>query len=214
MQFLMDAVAKWGSMLLLVMTGIPAIRLWGLMQRRRELTRQGLLRAVVKDVWWIVTFAILIWVLEVRLAPLTRSLVTLQAGRGERVPDISFRSASDGSLHHLGEFKGKVLLLNLWATYCPPCIKELPVLARLQAVYRDRGLVVIALSDESAEAVTAFLTEHPVQLLGGSAESLDWLKLEAFRPMSVVIDRQGILRTHFFGDLDYDGFEEFVRPFL
>lgn len=50
------------------------------------------------------------------VAPLTSSLVTLQAGRGENTPDLLFRSVSDRKLHHFREFDGKVVLLNLWAT--------------------------------------------------------------------------------------------------
>ncbi len=213
-QVLLDALSKWGPWLLVMLMLVPAVGLWRLWRQRQALRRKVLVWRTVKLVWWIATFAIFIWVLEVRLAPLTSSLVTLQAGRGERVPDISFRSVSDGKLHHLREFEGKVVLLNLWATYCPPCIQELPTLARLQAAYKDRGLVVLALSDEPAEKVQVFLKRHPIELMGGYIESFEWLKLEAFRPFTLVIDRQGILRKHFFGVSDYEGFEAHIRPYL
>jgi len=213
-QVLLDALSKWGPWLLTVLMLVPAVGLWRLWRQRQALRGKVLMWRTVKLVWWIVTFAIFIWVLEVQLAPLTSSLVTLQAGQGLRVPDISFRSVSDGKLHHLREFEGKVVLLNLWATYCPPCIQELPTLARLQAAYKDRGLVVLALSDEPAEKVQAFLNRHPIELMGGYLESFEWLKLEEFRPFTLVIDRQGILRKHFFGVSDFEGFESHIRPYL
>jgi thiol-disulfide isomerase/thioredoxin len=213
-QVLLDALSKWGSWLLVVLMLVPAAGLWRLWRQHQALQRKVLAWRTVKLVWWIATLAIFIWVLEVRLAPLTNSLATLQAGRGGSIPDISFRSVPDGKLHHLREFEGKVVLLNLWATYCPPCIQELPTLARLQAAYKDRGLVVLALSDEPAEKVQAFLKRHPVELMGGYIESFEWLKLEGFRPFTLVIDRQGILRKHFFGASDYEGFESHIRPYL
>lgn len=74
--------------------------------------------------------------------------MTLQSGTGKKVPAIAFRSVSDDSPHQLREYEGKVVLLNLWATYCPPCIGEMSTLGRLQEMYRDSGLVVIALTDE------------------------------------------------------------------
>lgn len=214
MQVLLDAVSKWGAWLLVVLMFVPVAGLWRLWRQRQELPRETLARRFVKQVWWILTFAIFIWVLEVQLAPLTHSLRTLQAGTGETVPDISFRNVADGTLHHLSEFEGKVVLLNLWATYCPPCIQEMPTLGRLQAAYGDRGLVVVALSDEPAEHVQDFLKKHPIEMLGGYTESFEWVKLKSFRPITLVIDRQGVLRKHVFGMSDYQGFESQIRPYL
>ena len=213
-QSVLDSVSQWGTWLLVALMFVPAVRLWRLWRQRDALPRKQFVWRTVKYAWWILTCAIFIWVLEVQLAPLTRSLKTLQAGRGQRVPDLSFRTVADGKLHHLRDFEGKVVLLNLWATYCPPCIKELPTLARLQSTYKDRGLVVLALSDEPAAKVQAFLKRHPVELTSGYLESIEWLKLEEFRPFTLIIDRQGILRDHFFGDSDYEGFESGIRPYL
>ena len=213
-QFVLDSVSRWGTWLLVAMMFVPAVRLWKLWRQRDVLPRRQFVWRTVKHAWWILTCAIFIWTLEVQLAPLTHSLKTLQAERGQRVPDLQFRTAADGKVHHLSDFEGKVVVLNLWATYCPPCIKELPTLASLQATYRDRGLVVLALSDEPAEKVQAFLKRHPVELTSGYLESLEWLKPEEFRPFTLIIDRQGILRDHFFGDSDSEGFESRITPYL
>lgn len=213
-QLLLDTISQWGTWLLVALMLLPAAGLWRLWRKRHELPRTALAWRSLRQAGWIMGLAVFIWLLEVQLAPLTRSLVTLREGRGESVPDISFRSATDGRPHRLRDFAGKVVVLNPWATYCPPCVQELPTLARLQNAYRDRGVVVIALSDEPAERVQGFLEKRPMELLAGYTDSNDWLKLEGFRPVTLIIDRQGILRNHFVGASDYAGFESFIKPYL
>lgn len=57
----------------------------------------------------------------------------------------------DGSSFKLMDFRGKVLLVDFWATYCPPCVKQAPQLAKLNERYRDRGLVVVGLTADKKE---------------------------------------------------------------
>lgn len=154
------------------------------------------------------------WVLEVRLAPLTSSLASLQVMRSEKFPNISFRRASDDSLLHLRELQGKVVLLNLWASYCPPCIKEMPDLARLQATYGNHGLLVVAISDESREVVQEFVQRVPVDVLIGYTSGFAGLQIQSFRPFTLIIDRRGVLRKHFFGAASYESLEKLLKPYL
>lgn len=61
-------------------------------------------------------------------------------------------SKLDGSTFKLADYKGKILVVDFWATYCPPCVKQAPQLAALNEKYRERGLVIVGLtSDEKAE---------------------------------------------------------------
>lgn len=90
----------------------------------------------------------------------------------------------------------------------------MPSLERLQEAYKDRGLVVITLSDEPRESLRKFFQKHPVDLLCGYTDSFDWLKIEDFRPLTLVIDRNGILRKHFFGASSYEELESHIRPYL
>jgi peroxiredoxin len=71
-------------------------------------------------------------------------------------------AAPDGTSLALGDFKGKVVLLNFWATWCEPCLEEMPALERLARTYRARGLVVVALSvdREGASVVRPYLERH------------------------------------------------------
>ena len=104
-------------------------------------------------------------------------------------------------------------MLNLWATYCAPCVQELPTLGRLQLAYKDKRVVVLALSDEPRERLQQFLTKHSFDVAIGYT-TLEWLKLENFRPMTLIIDRDGVLRKHFIGKTDFEGFETHIRPYV
>jgi peroxiredoxin len=68
----------------------------------------------------------------------------------------------DGGALALGDFRGKVVLLNFWATWCEPCLEEMPAMERLARTYQSRGLVVLALSvdREGAGVVRPFLKRH------------------------------------------------------
>src|SRR4051812_38447803 len=77
------------------------------------------------------------------------------------VPDISFEDAA-GATRSLADFKGRVVLLNLWATWCGPCVMELPDLARAQTQLPQDKVTVLAVDMEKlpAEKIAAFLKEH------------------------------------------------------
>ena len=85
---------------------------------------------------------------------------TLDSNVGRPIPSIVFREVATGAERRVADYRGRVVVLNLWATWCPPCREELPTLNRLQAAYRDRGVVVITLSDEPADQLAAFLAEQ------------------------------------------------------
>jgi len=100
-----------------------------------------------------------------------------------------------GKAWHLRELRGKVVLVNFWATWCPPCRKEMPDLQALYDKYKDQGFVVLAISDEEAAKVTPFISDrkisYPVLLDPGGKVN------EAFLvwgiPKSFVYDREGKL---------------------
>ncbi|GEM_PF-1190009 len=68
----------------------------------------------------------------------------------------------DGRKWTLSELRGKVVLVNFWATWCPPCRKEMPDLDALYKKYTNQGFVVLAISDEQPEVVRSFLAKHKV----------------------------------------------------
>jgi peroxiredoxin len=101
----------------------------------------------------------------------------------------------EGKTWHLGNLRGKVVLVNFWATWCPPCRKEMPDLEALYEKYNDQGFVVLAISDEEAAKVTPFLAErkigYPV-LLDPGRKVHELFQVEGI-PKSFVYDREGKL---------------------
>ena len=80
-----------------------------------------------------------------------KELDLIQPNRQQQAKDFKVASL-DGSGLRLADLKGKVVFLNLWATWCPPCKEEMPAMERLWRRYKDQGLVVIALSMDSGGA--------------------------------------------------------------
>ena len=95
----------------------------------------------------------------------------------------------------LKELRGSVVLVNFWATWCPPCRKEMPDLEDLYRRFGPKGLVVLAISDEDADKVQAFIAEHHVTypiLLDPGRKVNDSFRIEGI-PKSFVFDREGKL---------------------
>lgn len=100
-----------------------------------------------------------------------------------------------GKTWHLKGLRGQVVLVNFWATWCPPCRKEMPDLQALSEQFKDQGLVVLAISDEEAAKVAAFISEHGIGypiLLDPGSKVHQLFKVEGI-PKSFVYDRSGKL---------------------
>ncbi len=98
-----------------------------------------------------------------------------------------------GKTWHLRDLRGKVVLVNFWATWCPPCRKEMPDLQALYDMYKAQGFVVLSISDEEAAKVTPFIQErkigYPVMLDPGRKVH-ELYRVEGI-PKSFVYDREG-----------------------
>lgn len=121
---------------------------------------------------------------------------------GKQAPDFFL---DDGTAKvHLADYRGKVVVLNFWATWCGPCIQELPSLLTLQKELPQ--VVVLAVSiDEDDNTYRKFLIDHHVDLLtvrDGKQTSNARYNTEMY-PETYVIDRQGIIRRKFIGAQDW-----------
>ncbi len=132
----------------------------------------------------------------------------LAAERSASAPDISFSDAA-GNPVALANFRGRVVLLNLWATWCAPCVHELPSLDRLEALRGGAGFQVVALSLDrgGAAAVTPFFESHGIGHLPVYLDARGGA-LRAFRarglPTTVLIDRDGREVGRFEGAAEWD----------
>ena len=110
-------------------------------------------------------------------------------------------AVSDGSQSaDLSKLRGKVVVLNFWATWCPPCIEELPSLMELQRRMPEVAVVAIS-TDEDKAAYKQFLSEHSIQLrtINDSEQRVNRLYGTFRYPETYVIDRNGVLRRKFIG---------------
>jgi len=104
-------------------------------------------------------------------------------------------TALDGRVYSLAALRGKIVLVNFWATSCMPCRKELPEMEKLYREFGDKGLVVLAISTEERAVVAKFIAEmgysFPVLLDPGGKASADFV-VDGI-PKSFLFDRQGRL---------------------
>jgi len=125
-------------------------------------------------------------------------------GKGDALPSMKLHGLSGNTAYSRELFKGKVVIFNVWATWCPPCRKEMPDLLKLSQILPKKRFMVVALSvDENLDDVKTFVHEHgltfPVFWDQGGA-SIGTPKLGVFKyPETLVMNRKGRVVTKVIG---------------
>ncbi len=123
----------------------------------------------------------------------------------------------DGTQVSLEDLRGKVVLVNLWATWCPPCLQEMPTLNAFYEQYKDQNFVLIGINQEEPHNIVApfvkdFGLTFPIWLDEGP------LAQEAFKtvnlPSSYVIDREGRIRLMWIGSISKTNLEQYVPKII
>ena len=131
---------------------------------------------------------------ESRLAHVPAGVTVAQVGQPApalNLPDLR------GITHTLADYRGRRVLLNFWASWCGPCLEELPALDQAQAKFGENGAIVLGIAMDDPARVRTFLAEHPVRypiLLGSLASpstSLIFGDTGEILPYSVLIDADG-----------------------
>ena len=121
---------------------------------------------------------------------------------GKPAPEFSIADGSHSV--DLSKLRGHVVVLNLWATFCAPCIEELPSLLALHQKMPDLEIVAISM-DQDPDVYHHFLVEHHVNLvtIRDADQRINALYGTAQIPETYIIDRQGVLRRKFIGAQDW-----------
>ena len=135
----------------------------------------------------------------------TASPVDAEKSVNSKAPDFSLKDAYGKSLS-LSSLKGKVVLVNFWATWCPPCKAEMPSMNRLYNEIRSRGFEIVAIStDNSISPVKDFLAKNRIDfpVLFDETKSVTRQYHVFSMPTTFLIDRGGMIVEKFYGEEDW-----------
>ena len=122
---------------------------------------------------------------------------------GNIAPDFTLAKL-DGSKVRLSELRGQPVVINFWATWCPPCRDELPIIERVYAMYRDKGLTVLAVDlQEDSSTVQQFVTQKKMSttvVLDSQGMAARLYRVNAV-PSTYFIDKDGIIRAKQIGGM-------------
>ena len=141
------------------------------------------------------------------------SLEKLEVPPVPRAAPATVFTDMDGKPHTLAEFKGQVVVMNLWATWCAPCKREMPTLAKLQALYATQPVKVLPISvdrDSDLNLIQAEMAANPpLQSYRdpGYKMSFELEPRAAGYPTTVIYDKQGRERARLAGDADWSSKE-------
>lgn len=138
---------------------------------------------------------------------------------GQTRPAFTMADTSD-KLRDIKEWDGQVILLNFWATWCPPCRREIPAFIELYEKYRDKGFVIVGMALDTKQNAVDFVDPMNINypILVGEQEGITLTQQYGndlgILPFTVVIDRKGIIRHTIRHELTLEQVEQLITPLL
>ncbi|WP_341325453.1 redoxin domain-containing protein [Methylotuvimicrobium sp. KM2] len=131
-----------------------------------------------------------------------------------RLPDLN------GNERSLSEWRGKITIVNFWATWCPPCREEIPEFVALQQEYQDRGLQFVGIAIETKESVKKYLDfvdiNYPMLIAGdqGIILTQQWGNSAGILPFSLIFNQEGRIIHKQSGQLSRNKIIEIIEPLM
>jgi len=136
---------------------------------------------------------------------------------GQAAPAFSLERLDGSHAEFPADLNGKVVAIQFWADWCPPCINEMILLAPVYQHYKSQGLVILAVNMRQNKATVEKIVEQldaPYEfLLDTNGEVADSYGVNAL-PTSFIVDRQGVLRTRILGESTPETFENIIQALL
>ena len=152
-----------------------------------------------------------------QVLPLQSDLSAVPAQVNYAAPELTLADLH-GVTHSLAEYRGQVVLVNLWAIWCPPCKKEMPVLQAYHNKYMNKGFTIIAINDGDPSAdVKQFVKDHRLTLpvwLDPTYMATDQVFKTINLPSSYVIDRNGTIQLMWVGGINRRMLNQHVTPLI
>ncbi len=126
----------------------------------------------------------------------------------------------NGQQQALRQWQGKIIVLNFWATWCPPCREEMPELSAMQDQYKKQNIVIIGLSTDDLNKTKDFIKSAPVNypILAGDMEAMSLAETlgnnRGILPYTVIVDANGTIVKAFFGRVNQALLEKTILPLL
>ncbi|KMN37426.1 MULTISPECIES: TlpA disulfide reductase family protein [Chromobacterium] len=153
------------------------------------------------------------------LAPALIALLPLTAMAAATLEQTSFATLQGGNTT-LAAYKGKVTVLNFWATWCGPCREEMPMLNSMRAKLAPKGVEVVGVALDNKEEVGAFVRQLKISypILLGDSDTLGLMRslgnATGGLPYTLVLDRKGKVAAKLIGRLDEKKLEAAIKPYL
>jgi thiol-disulfide isomerase/thioredoxin len=169
-------------------------------------------KPVLNDAFTLLVGGFAWWMLETNYqAPLDAVLKNDKAD----ISQLAYLDLQSGKTQQLSDLRGKVIILNVWATWCPPCRRELPDLNEIQQEIGQDKLVVLALSDEEAGTVSSYLQDKGFTFVSGVFTNMpESIQKVGTRPVSILIDQKGAVMEMVVGARGASFFKGWVTPLL